>query len=95
MRRIGGNRRKTRYKLRKNKGERGRISIANHLQQLNAGDKVLLKADSGYQKGMYFRRFHGKYGIVESKQGSCYYVLIKDGNKEKNILVHPVHLRKV
>ena len=95
MKRIGGNRRKTRSKFRKNIKDRGKISIASFLQKLEKGDKVLLKADTGYQRGMYFRRFHGKSGIVDKKQGNCYYISIKDGNKEKNVLVHPVHLRKV
>lgn len=93
MKRIGGNRRKTRYKFQKS--DKGRLNIALHLQQFISGDRVILKADTGYQKGMYFRRFHGKSGVVDKKQGNCYYVLIKDGNKEKNVLIHPVHLRKV
>lgn len=95
MRRIGGNRRKTRSKFRKNISEKGKTDIAKYLQKYTSGDKVILKADPGYQKGMYFRRFHGKSGIIEKKQGNCYYVSIKDGNKEKSILVHPIHLKRI
>ena len=95
MRRIGGNRRKTRSKFRKNISEKGKRNIAKYLEKYTNGDKVVLKADPGYQKGIYFRRFHGKSGIIEKKQGNCYYVSIKDGNKEKSILVHQIHLVRI
>ncbi len=64
--RIGGFRRKTRHKLRKNVR----------------------------QKGMYLPRFHGRIGVVKGQRGKCYEVAIKDGSKEKILIVHPVHLKK-
>lgn len=94
MQRIGGFRRKTRHKLRKNIREHGKISIRRFLQTFNAGDRVYLKADSSYQEGMYFSRYHGKAGLIEGKQGKCYYVKIKDHNKVKKLLIHPVHLKR-
>ncbi|MDD5253883.1 MAG: 50S ribosomal protein L21e [Candidatus Nanoarchaeia archaeon] len=93
--RIGGFRRKTRYKLQKKKAEKGRIVLRKFLQEFKEGDKVYLKADPAYQKGMYFPRFHGKSGIIRGKKGGCYNVMIKDGNKQKEILIHPVHLKRV
>ena len=65
------------------------------LQEFKIGDKVALKADSGVQKGMYFPRFHGKAGVVKGKKGKCYEVMIKDIGKEKTLIVHPVHLRRL
>ena len=44
---------------------------------------------------MYFRRFHGKAGKVTRKLGSCYEVTINDLGKEKRLIVHPVHLRRL
>lgn len=93
MKRIGGFRRKTRSKLRKNIRQKGKISIKNYLKSFKEGDSVQLKAEPSVQKGMYFPRFHGKFGRIASKQGSNYYVQINDGNKKKLILVHPVHLK--
>lgn len=93
--RSGGFRRKTRSKLRKSKSDRGKISIARFVQRFNVGDRVCLKAEPAVQKGMYFPRYHGKSGIVSGKQGNCYYVKIKDGNREKTLLTHPVHLKKL
>ena len=93
--RIGGARRKTRQKLSKNYKQRGKISLRNYLQTLNAGDKVALKAEPAVNSGLYFRRFHGRIGTVGKKIGVCYEVTIKDIDKTKKLLVHPVHLKKL
>lgn len=94
VQRIGRSRRKTRQKLKKNIRERGKISLTRFLQSFNIGDRVILKMEPAYQKGGYFPRFHGRSGIVKAKKGRCYEVLIKDINKEKTVLVHPVHLKR-
>lgn len=59
------------------------------------GERVVLKAEPSIQKGMYNPLFHGKAGIIKAKQGKCYSVLINDKNKQKTIIVHPVHLKKI
>lgn len=93
--RIGGARRKTRHKYGKKKKEKGKISLRAYLQKFKKGDKVNLNVESAVQKGMYFRRFVGKVGEIDSKQGRCYKIKIKDKGKEKKIIVHPVHLRRI
>ena len=92
--RIGGFRRKTRGKLRKRVKTRGELSIRKYLQSFNIGDKVNLKAEPAVQKGMYFPRFHGKTGVIHGKQGGCYTVIVRDGRKEKRLIIHPVHLER-
>ena len=92
--RLGGFRRKTRSKLRKNPRTRSKISITNYLQEFNINDKIILKAEPGIQKAMYFPRFYAKPGIIQSKQGNCYKILIKDGKKDKILIVHPIHLKR-
>ena len=92
--RIGGFRRKTRSKLRKDVRQKGKISLTRYLHEFKEGDRVYLSAEPSVHKGMYFPRFHGLSGIITKKQGSCYYVKIKDQNKTKTVLVHPVHLKK-
>ena len=91
--RVGGFRRKTRSKLKR--AEKGKILIRRFIQKFEEGQKVLLNADSSVQKGMYFPRFHSKVGEIKGKKGKCYEVAIKDGKKNKTLIVHPVHLRKV
>ncbi len=95
MKRVGGFRRKTRYKLRQSISDKGKLPVTKFLQEFEMGEKVLLKAEPSYQGGMFFLRFHGKIGEVVGKQGECYLIQIKDGKKAKKCLVHPVHLRRV
>ncbi|MCA9477781.1 MAG: 50S ribosomal protein L21e [Nanoarchaeota archaeon] len=92
--RVGGFRRNTRSKMRKNVRARGKISLKRYLQSFNVGEKVLLGAEPAYQKGMYFPRFYGKVGVVSKRVGTCYEVKINDFTKEKIVVVHPVHLSK-
>jgi len=92
--RVGGFRRNTRHKMRKNVRAKGKISLKKYLQAFNVGDKVLLGAEPAYQKGMYFPRFYGKVGVVSKKVGTCYEVKINDFTKAKTVVVHPVHLAK-
>ncbi|TKJ17898.1 50S ribosomal protein L21e [Candidatus Woesearchaeota archaeon B3_Woes] len=95
MNRKGGPRRKSRQKLTGKIRKRGKINIRGFFQSFKEGDKVQLVADSSYQRGMFPLRFYGKMGVVKSKQGRAYYVAITDQNKEKSVIVHPIHLKKI
>jgi len=94
MQRVGGFRRKTRRKLTKSVRQKGKVSLTKFFQRLKDGDKVYLVAEPSIQGGMYFPRFHGKSGVIDGMQGKNYFVKIKDGNKLKKLIVHPVHLKK-
>ncbi len=94
VKRIGTIRRKTRHLLKKAIRERGKLSLRKFFQEFKIGDKVILKADPGYQNGLYHPRFHGKHGIVKAKQGKAYLVEVRDMKKTKTVLVHPVHLKR-
>lgn len=94
VKRMGGIRRKTRYKFRKEKRNRGKISITNYFQTFDIGDRVHCTVESAVQKGMYHPRFMGRAGIIKAKRGKCYEVSINDLGKEKTLIIHPVHLRK-
>lgn len=93
--RIGGARRKTRGIYRKSRSLKGKISIRRYLQELTEGTKVALVLEPGVHEGVFFRRFHGKIGVVDRKKGACYVVKIKDGNKAKEVISHPAHLKVV
>jgi len=93
--RIGTSRTGTRHKLKKHIRRKGKVSLTSYFQKFKIGEKVLLKAEPAIQKAMYFPRFHGKTGIIKGKKGNCYNILIKDNKKEKTLIVHPVHLKKV
>ena len=95
VKRIGGFRRKTRYKFRKERKNKGKISVTRYMQSFAAGDRVYLGVEPAVQKGMYHPRFLGKSGIVKGKRGKCYEVSINDMGKEKKVIVHPIHLVRV
>lgn len=95
MKKIGGFRRKTRSIFTKSKREKGKISLTRYLQILNKGDIVQLSVESSIHKGVYHPMFHGKMGVIQNKKGKCYEVLITDGGKQKTLIVHPVHLKKI
>ena len=90
---IGGSKRKARFKLTKSAREKGKISVSKFMQSFQAGQKVHLDIEPAIHKGDYSTDFVGKTGTVKAKRGHCYEVLIKDGNKEKMLIIHPVHLR--
>lgn len=93
--RIGGTRRKTRHKLQKDIRKKGKISLTRFFQEFKTGENVLLDIEPAVHKGMYHPRFHSKVGVITSKAGKCYNVAIKDGDKKKILIVHPVHLRRM
>jgi large subunit ribosomal protein L21e len=93
--RIGGSRRKSRKLLRKQRGTRGKININRYFIEYKDGDKVKLMLESGYQKNMFHTRFYGKVGVVQAKRGKCFEIKIQDGNKDKVVIVHPLHLTRV
>ena len=93
--RLGGFRRKTRDKLKKTPRTHGKISLTKYLQEFKINERVILSAEPAYQKGMYWPRFHGKSGIISKKQGNCYIIKIRDGGKTKDLIVHPIHLKRI
>jgi large subunit ribosomal protein L21e len=93
--RMGGARRKTRYKFQKSAKDKGKMSLVKYFQSFKEGDKVVLLSEPSVHNGMYHRRFHGKSGIISGSRGACYFVKIKDGGKEKELIIHPVHLKRM
>jgi len=95
VKRLGSKNRKTRQKLSKNIHTKSKIRISTYLQSFKSGDRVALKVEPAIQKGQYYLRFHGKTGQVTGSQGECYKVKIRDFNKQKTLLVHPIHLKRI
>jgi large subunit ribosomal protein L21e len=93
--RVGGARRKTRGLFKKSAKKKGKISLTKYFQKLEQGEKVQLVAEPAVQDGMYFRRYHGRVGVIKGRRGRCYEVQVKDGSKTKEIIVHPVHLKRM
>lgn len=95
MNRKGGLRRKSRSKMTRAPGLKGKIKIRNHFQTFNKGDKIQLIADSSNPKSLFHLRFHGKNGVVREKRGNAYVIDFMDFAKAKQIVVNPVHLKRL
>jgi large subunit ribosomal protein L21e len=79
---------------RKNIRTRGKISLSRFFQKFKEGDKVAVVKEISMQP-RFPKRIQGKTGVVKSKRGRSYIVLIKDGNKEKEFILEPIHLKKI
>ena len=95
VKRVGTSRRKTRHLYKVSKKMKGKLPVSEFVKKLKIGEMVQLVAQPSITKGIYFRRFHGRMGSVTGMQGNCYKVRIKDGGKEKTLIIAAVHLQKV
>jgi len=93
--RIGTSRTKTKHTFSVPKRLKGKLSLSKFMQKLEKGDQVVFKASPAIQKGLYHQRFHGKIGRVVGMRGKGCEVMVKDINKQKMLIVNPVHLVKV
>jgi|TARA_Y100000310_G_scaffold28100_1_gene26749 large subunit ribosomal protein L21e len=90
---IGGLRRKSRYKFKKERRQKGKVSISRFMQTFSKGQGVHLSIEPSLHKSSYHSRFIGKTGKIKGIRGKCYEVTIEDKGKEKMIIVHPSHLK--
>ena len=73
---------------------RGKLSLSRYFQKLEQGDYVAISRDVIVQSDIK-KRLQGITGVIESRRGKSYMVKIKDGNKEKRLLIEPIHLKKI
>lgn len=73
---------------------RGKFSLSKFFQKLRDGDKVGITIERAVQP-RFPKRIQGKTGIIKEKRGKSYVVLIKDGNKLKEFVIAPIHLKKL
>ena len=78
----------------KNIKERGKIKFSRYFQDLKEGDKVSVVIESAVRINA-LERIQGRTGTIKEKRGRACVVLIKDQNKMKEYILHPVHLKKV
>ena len=93
--RLGGSRRKTRRKLKKYYRQKGKISLQKYFQPFQIGDKVFIMPEAAQPKNLPHRRYFNKVAVVEKKQGRSYLVGLNVGKHHKQILIHPIHLKKL
>ena len=93
MKRSKGQRMGTRSILRRRKSEKSQLNISRVMHDYSEGDRVAIVLDGGQQSGMQHRRFHGRTGFIQQRQGRAWIVSVKDGNMSKTVVARPEHLR--
>ena len=74
--------------------QKGKLSLSKYFQELEIGDRVSISREQSLPAS-FPKRFQGITGEIESKRGKSMVLKIKDGNKEKRILIEPIHLKKI
>jgi len=95
VRRSKGIRSNTRKKFKKDHRARGMTTITRTLQNFDVGEKANIVIDPSVHGGQPHHRFHGFCGTVVGTQGDVFKVSVKDGRKDKVLLIAAEHLRKV
>ena len=74
--------------------KRGKLQLSRYFQELKEGDFVAISREQTVAS-VFPKRLQGITGVVEGKRGRAYMIKIKDGNKEKRLLIEPIHLKKI
>ncbi len=88
-----GERRCTRYKLKKTIRERGISPVIKVIQKFEEGQMVHIDIDPSVQKGMPNAKFQGSTGKVVGQRGRAYLLKVRSGNAMKEVLSLPQHLK--
>ena len=84
---------KTRHLLRRHPRDRGKTGLFRILYNHRIGEKVIIRIDPSFHKGMPHRRYHGKIGVLRERRGRAYLLDVKQGKKNKEIIIRPEHLK--
>ncbi len=89
-----GPRHRTRKLLRKHVREKGAVPpLSLVMQEYSVGDKVYIKPNPAIHDTLPHRRYIGKVGKVIGRRGRAYIVEVFLGNKRKELILYPEHLR--
>ena len=73
---------------------KGKIRLSKYFQDFEKGEKVAVISEPALQP-RFPSKIQGRTGTVEGKRGDSYILKIKDLNKEKIYIIHPVHLMRL
>lgn len=79
---------------RKQMRTRGKIKLSLYFQEFKTGDRVTVIRELTLEP-KFPKQIQGRSGEIIGKRGNSYLIKIKDLNKEKTYIIHPVHLRKL
>ncbi|KAF7563896.1 hypothetical protein G7046_g231 [Stylonectria norvegica] len=91
-----GKRAGTRYAFSRNFRQKGMIALNTYLRQYHVGDIVDIKANGAVQKGMPYKVYHGKTGVIynvaKAAVGIIIYKKVKHRYIEKRINIRIEHI---
>ena len=76
----------------KNVRAKGKISLSSYFKKIDDGVRVAIVDERGVRVN-FPTRLRGMSGSVKGSRGRFKEVEIKDGNKLKTFIIHPVHLK--
>ncbi len=78
----------------RNMRSQGRLSAAARLRSYAVGTRVRIHVNPSVRKGMpNTLRFNNRMGVIAAKRGSCFEVALKDGGKQKMLVIGNAHLK--
>ena len=93
MKRSRGFKSKSRKKMTKTVRPGRSNPITKKLQRFEKDDLVHIIIDPSIHRGQPHPRFHGKTAKVIGEKGHAYILGLNDGNKYKELIVRPDHLK--
>jgi large subunit ribosomal protein L21e len=72
-----------------------KMTVNRMLGTFKEGERVAVKISSNSNRGMPFKRFHGRTGTIKGKKGACFIVKLRDGNMMKEVIAGPEHLKRI
>jgi len=79
---------------RKTLKSKGKIKLSRYFQDFEKGERVAVIKELALQP-RFPQKLQGRTGIIDGKRGNSYILKIKDLNKEKIYIIHPVHLMRI
>ncbi len=74
--------------------EKGKLKLSGYFKKIEEGNYVAIIIEEG-SNFSFKKRLQGKSGIVVGRRGNFKLIKIKDGNKEKILIIHPAHIKKL
>lgn len=72
--------------------EKGKVRLSKYFKRIEDGTKVAIVVDKGI-RAAFPKRLQGNSGKVVGSRGRFKLVEIKDGDKLKKFIIHPIHLK--
>ncbi len=72
--------------------DKGKLKLSSYFKVIEDGARVAIVDERGVRLS-FPQRLRGMSGVVIKSRGRFKEVALKDGNKPKTFVVHPVHLK--